>query len=1358
MEDQLTGRTLGGYGIVRRLGRGGHRVQRFASVDSVTGRKTRHKGIPITRVTSRLIGIVAFAVVWCSLLLVAAERPAEVETFGAAARGFGYVRVTARFYRQPGTCSSWTTFAAEDGRRAVVCASKRLADLLGFGDLKPVAEPELPGTVLRLDGAGLWLLGTEGANFHELFARDMPAMVRLIELAQATAWHEVPTRAYPRWLDCFDNAGPGIWYGGGGAPVDITTEFPWMQKRGLAYCFMPPTETRYVAPGVLDTTITDWFSAKCKAFDIPWRTLVWERKPSWLWNREPLPYVRRAPGTLPQNLWAGGVSLYYSFYGSEPVSASDPYTHDFRRRFAASLAHDPNVLGSMGVSEIGRTGVRVLTQVAGMPETKAYWHSYLVHELGLDLPRVGLLHEGHRDFYQRWDQVEVPTPRDFLGLDAGSVDLTGMWEGLADRDMKGLAAKWYAAETMPKEGWTPVHCNDPMLLLYIGGRHSREKRADYWLRRTVTLTAAQLPRLKYLHVERPGIRGKYCDAYVNGRPLKQLTRDEPGDLTVCFAVGDALRAGDNQLVLRMEGRPPIGTIALGPLPLRKYPYMSESENRRWFDATNFSAWLKMRGVEQTLRAMRTADPNRPLKLMSTKTMLDMSTELCERYGAYQHDTGGAAGYWCPMTGGRLARSHGLPWSCEPGGPPDNVAEIRQFLTFYVMLGNDAADMVFATTHYKDNPKVAAWFDENLELFRCLGKMHLPSPPIGVLRSSRADRLGFSEVWNWDIARGALQGVGRNFAYIEVPDILNGTMDRFPVVFDCGTVLLTEDEIEGIRRYVERGGIFVAQHHTGRHSPEKGDSWPLAKSLGLTVTPKWMSDENFNHWALAKIRFADDQALLPSLRGKTIEGSGVAIDYLGNEHSGAVAYTGDASDDRIRPIATWPEDGSMAIVEARIGRGRLILLGTPFYTRMRDENGVWVNDEDRGKLLDEFLTALGVPRDSWTGNREVWAERWRSKNGVYDLYPVARMNRKGDEALTAQVRIRRRTPLREVVEISALGHPRVHVEWHDGTFTLPATDYGPMQSRVYVAPRAEIARSALDWFQVQSRIWRLLPPLPPLGRPEPIPVPEDVIPAAEGWRMALGQADAGWTQAGFNDADWKTVKLGAFAALGVATDATARFRKEIAIPSAWHGRKVYLHFDAQWSYGVSSQGRLWIDGEPAAVRQPLRVSGDSSFRLDVTEQARDGKLTLALEVDGKLPDPAKPRARPAGVTGIFYLQSVAPPVATTPLAGPWFAAKDVNDLTPTAVGKKATYTYLETRFALPRDWPAKRVFLEAPVKLQWIILNNQIIQVPMQTLDISGLVRRDDENVLRWIPDYVRVPDITVEHTRQVPKLKLVWKD
>ena len=83
---------------------------------------------------------------------------------------------------------------------------------------------------------------------------------------------------------------------------------------------------------------------------------------------------------------------------------------------------------------------------------------------------------GRRDFYRSWDQVEVPLPHEFLGLDAESLDLTGLWEGMADRECKGVEAKWYAPETMPAKGWVPVHCNEQMLFMYRGGQHGMRHR------------------------------------------------------------------------------------------------------------------------------------------------------------------------------------------------------------------------------------------------------------------------------------------------------------------------------------------------------------------------------------------------------------------------------------------------------------------------------------------------------------------------------------------------------------------------------------------------------------------------------------------------------------------------------------------------------------------------------------------------------------------------------------------------------------------------------------------------------------------------------------------------------------------
>jgi len=601
-------------------------------------------------------------------------------------------------------------------------------------------------------------------------------------------------------------------------------------------------------------------------------------------------------------------------------------------------------------------------------------------------------------------------------------------------------------------------------------------------------------------------------------------------------------------------------------------------------------------------------------------------------------------------------------------------------------------------------------------------------------------------------------VGRNFAYVEIPDIANGIINKFPVVIDDGTVLMTQEDVEGIKKYIQGGGIFIAQHHTGQHLPERANAWPLASAFGLKVTPKYVNSSTVHHdWPLGKITFTDKPSLFPSLRGKQCEGRGVCIDWQGNEFTGAVGLSGA---DKDIAVANWVDDGSMALVDMHVGKGRLIILGTPFFYGLRDVGGKWMNKEENQGILDEFLSAVGVPRDSWTGSQEVWAERWVSKNGVYDLYPVARMSGQGEPSLKAVVSIRRETSVDELVEVSANKHPHVPVKWNDGRVCLPETAYDPMQCRLFAAPRPDLQDAALRWFDVQRRHWRALTPVSPPAKAEIKNMPEDILPVVADWKMNMDvSGDASWIQPGFADAGWKDIKLGSFTAMGLPDDSVARFRREIAVPEAWKGQVVKLVFDAETWWGIDQKGQLWIDGLPSAVKQPItKPYNGGSFTLDVTEQAKDGKITLALEVDGHLLDPKRKRIRPSGITGIFYLQAVTAPIATTPISGPWLAAKDVGVFhAQVKPGETAEYAYLETKFTLPKNWPAKRVFLESPSHLGWIILNNNVIQTPddMRSLDVSGLVVREGENVLRWIP---ATPHFDRVFKQTVQDLNLVWTE
>ena len=1291
-----------------------------------------------------------------SLALSAHAALDKVESFSADTRGFGHVAVTLR--TDAGGRSSWTTFAAEDADHARLCASKRLADLQGFGDIKPVADSGLPGTVLSLTGGGVWLLGVDGRDFHELCASDLKSLKSLVKSANADTWQAVQVKAYPRWLDCFDNAGPGVWVGGGGERYVLPSDFEWLSERKLTMCTVHPNESRMVGPGVVDTTINEWFSAMAAKYDIPYRVLSFPASHEWLWNREPLPYVHGASEkTLSSPLLNIEVNSCAS--AEEPVSAVDSYVLDSRRRLAEHLRSDSNYIGMHGCAEIPRADINELSKVLNTPGIKSLWHGYLSTELGMTLATVGQLHKGDRGYYHSWDEVEVPCPTDFIGWNpATCLNLRGTWQMHEDPDLVGVTQAWFDPGKAPSD-WVEGDANDPIILLNANTSHENSQgraKRNFWVRRSFTAAAGQTHTLRYLHIARAAQHGTITpqfQVWLNGNLLVAATKDIRGDPEQCFDVGDALKEGENQVVVNTFGSPVPGYCFVNNTPYRRYPYMTAAENRLWFDGVNFDAWLRVNKIEEALRATRSADPDRPLKMMALINLLDLSTPIAEKYGAYQHDTGGAGAYWAPMTGARLARSHGLPFSCEQGGPPRTLLDMRKAITLYLMYGNDAVDLVFAAAHYRDKPEVAAWFDQNINLIHAIGKLQLPMPKIAILRSSRATRLGFEEPWNWDTGRGFIQATGRNFVYIDVPDILNGVIDQFPVVIDAGTVLLTDEEAEGIQRYVKRGGVFVAQHHTGRHSPDKADAWPLARAFSLGVTPKFMVDgKTYYDWPLGKMRFAKDETLIPSLRGKEVDGSGATIDWKGEEFTGAVGISG--ADKEVIPVANWA-DGSMSIAQVNAGRGRFILLGTPFYIRgMKDTGGVWFSRSGRDVIFDEFLTSLGVPRDSWTGTPEVWAECWRSKNGIYDLYPVARMtgDQKQSPVTHATVTLRRESKVSELVDMGGLNHPKLKVDWKDGLMTLPETGYELMQYRLYAAPRADLGRGAYDWFAAQSRIWRALPPIPEIRKPQPVAVPEDLLPLADGWTLKMA------------DQPERTVALGAFGTLGLPDATMATFEKTIAVPAGWKGRRVNLVFDAQkYFWGITPCGKLYVNGRDV-LDKPLAPSPHPSFSVDVTEAAATGSLTIRLEIDGVNKSTMRPQkdglSMPHGATGLFYLQASAPEVKTEPLAGPWFVASAVNRLQAVKPGDTVKGIYLETRFNLPASWPAKRLFLESSGPLGFLVINGTVLSAPswMKRLDVSGLVWRDGrENVVRWIP----AGDVPVRdrpYQGIVPELREVWTE
>jgi len=1227
------------------------------------------------------------------LVVLVAAALGEVSSVWAAetqvveCRGFGRLTVS---FEELAEGATRTTFTAATPELAQRMAAKRRVDLLSYGDIKD------EDGLLALDGVGYWQLSVTGKILTESFSRTRPSQPSTFNLQPSTS-------SYPPYLDCFDRYGMAIWLGGGGTGYKVPEDFEWLKKMDFAMCPSMSTQDASFAPGEFDTSLFDWYEAMSVKYGLPWRLLLQSTALTWVWNYQPLPYVspmdERFVGTsgfyYPSAIVAG------SGQKGVPGAAYEPYLQDILAKIPEYLK-DSHVMGWHGCEELPNANVNWLAMCAKTPGVVAYYHEWLRTVEKRSLADLGTRYFGDAAHYRSWDDVAVPTPLDFLGHDpARDLDLFGEWE---------ISTSTNGAAT-----WVKGLCNDAAFFTHRAGWGVSSFEDTFLRRRFVVPKGADRKTLAYLHLASAAFSAHFTprpDVWINGVPCAPVSPAKKlnGDWAHCFDVGAALKEGENEILVNSRGNPIPGFAFLGGTRLALYPHFpSEGKNLQWYDACNFGSWLRVKYIENRVRAYRSSDPNRPIKLMAIHSAQDLLIDLCRRYGLYQHDTGVAGGSFAPYSGSYLGRSHGFAWSCEQAGPPADADDIRRQMSFYLNYGNDAVDAVFAVAHYTKKPDVKAWVEENRELLRTFGKMHLPEQPVAVLHSARSGRQGFHEHYNWDIGRGTLQSLGRSFVYLEIPDLYEEkTMAKHPIVWDAATELMLPEDAKAIRRYAEAGGTFVAIHHTGRHLPERADAWPFAAEFGLTVKDKCnLVGENIHRQPLGKITFAKDETLFPKLAGHTISGSGVAIDHLGQEFGGGVGLKGVAT-----AVATWDDDGTMAVAEVRVGKGRVVFLGSPFLTRSQDERGVWISKSERDEHLESFLEQFGSPRQSRTDERRIWATPWESKNGVYDIYLVTHMD-KGEPGkmnkVASPVSFARKEPLTEVVEMGALGHPKVAVTWKDGYFTVPSVDYEPMRSRVYAAPRADAGRAALRWIRNWCEIWHPVEKVDRASIPF-LPRDPDLMILRDGWENG--------------------VKPALFGTLGLPETAKQTFRTTVRVPEDWKGDRVMLMAHCEHvQRGFAPYGEIRVNGEGLPGLCPFKGM-QGGFSVDVTEAAKGGSLVLEVMIDGA--GVKKPVARPSGAGATFMLRRLPKPSGEVALTGPWYACENIAKKTPVAVGEKKRHAYFETTFEVPAEAKGKRLYLSSPVPLRGLILNNRIVNTSesMNDLEVTKLVKPDGPNLLR----------------------------
>ncbi|HEY3418238.1 MAG TPA: hypothetical protein VGM23_15280, partial [Armatimonadota bacterium] len=1061
-------------------------------------------------------------------------------------------------------------------------------------------------------------------------------------------------RAYPRYLDNFDNAGLGIWW----MPMTKTPEqMAWFKDMPAAGNMHGQTLQLTPAPGVYDISGPTNAKAQMREAGKTYRQMLWcgsGGEGHWL-DTQQLPGDN---GEMPTPGYIGGRRLFDAggYNGTQVASpVVNTLLQDALVQMMRAQAQDPNLLAWMEPH-----GEFHLQEPDGMPPSyQSRFPAYLQLVKRYSLETLSEAYTGKRTSYTDWSQAPIPDTAYYYGRRGQVLDLDDiLWRWKPGPLADGMNTGW--TDTEFNDGQWPQNRREDKRLL----SQFFEKGGEYplWYRFTHDVSAAYLKATAgkpiYLHILPYTYReGKYVTVWINGRQVGKELQDTTSYYTdhVQVDVSAALKPGANQFTIYSNGGRIAYRVFLSDVRGEAFPSSDKLINHQFLDWRDYLIWEKLQTLETYLRVMRSVDPVRPIKVMTPHLFQSEAMDLFERYGAYPQLTGEGAGFYRPMHYKGYSRLRGLPGSSEPGGPSKDAPRIQGMFANIFWESQDTHDYVFDLNRdlwpYKD---VVQWYSNNKPLLRTLGKTDFAEIKLGVLRDVRQDaRYSTGLIWNWDMSRGPLPSLGLTPVLVDGRDFELGLADRVPVILDCATTVMEPSMVDAVRRYVAQGGIFVAQHHTGEHSVDTRDAWPLPKAFGFTVEPKLISDENFDKWPVGKIRFTDDETLLPSLRGKTVEGSGVSIDSQNNERTGAVTIRGEASN--LIPIARW-EDGSLAVAEVRYGRGRFIFLGTPFYLRIRDVQGRWFNDDQRQALVEELLTSLGVTRETQVGDDRCWFERRESKNGLYDVYFAGMMGIRDKEyKLETQIPTElsaRRPAAIAAIEPTAEGSPDVPTRFADGRVNFGTQTFSPFQIRQFAVVRDDAGlEGPLHWLDVQHQAWRALEPVSPVladtVTAEAVKFAATMGEAGlnlnDGWRVRRDPADAkdtAWVTADTAAAEWADGSMGSWISKGWSTTTCVQYRQRVDVPAAWRDGKsrILLGMVSYWSLGIQEKGQLWINGK-------IREAGISGWFLDdITADAADGKLDLAMQVDSA--------GLNRGPIGTLYLRRVPLPVETFNITDGW----------------------------------------------------------------------------------------------------------
>ncbi|MDR3401447.1 MAG: beta-galactosidase [Chthoniobacter sp.] len=1190
----------------------------------------------------------------------------------------GYGTLKGRYWRLAvSSAASLLEIQCDDADKARITQAKYFSDL---ACLPGVTKFVLPSGVAarEISGQGAVVALRDGTRLFILSVGNRDELAPLLSRVFPSGAENLVSNAevdVPMFLDRWDRFGFRFYYrpwelppGGDRKKYDFANEFAWaaqQQRSGLV--FWDEQNQVETAEGMMNEAWWDWAELAAGAKRLPVAINLSAEAGGasvWLLNR----YREQTQQRMPQYCgdFAGVALQNRGGHGS--ISWNAQGLEDVELGLLQSSVHrfvdQPNVVSWMEPHGELDHGPQDIFMDYG-PVADATWRRYLAEQYQT-LSALSSRWFGNPTHLQKWDEVHVPELASFLGWGSEAIDLSGEWrvayepgvqgKQYSQRDLQVLGENPVPTDPAPADWFSPEFDDRAWPAVTAPG-HDRTlflpKRPAVY-RRTVDVPSAwkAAHSRSWIYVwDLNRTWGSPVQVFLNGRKVGESAPQHPNPHWTAFEVSEVLRAGANQISLRLPQGYLAYRVYFSPDPPAQYPNLSPALNAQWVDFCGWTRWSRVETCRRGVEMIRQVDRDRQVTFAHPDEYADGIKQLAQNYGGEFHNTGYMGAFYADYAP-LLMQGAGLPFSVEPGGPPETLESYKHMMGLYFSEGVQGLDYFIHIGDVLWHDDIRREFEATSQLVHFIGKYHAPKADVAVLYSTAATTLtGFpwgndpnvnleGGYWNDNVAAHLRD----RFAHdgITESDFASGNAAKYRVIIDSNTSILNEALVAQIEHYVREGGTFVTFAQTGRHTPEQKDAWPISRLTGYETTriTRYTPDGQVPASEWHPVQPAPGQTIFRPENWKV------------TQRANGLFLKKTAPD--CQDLLLW-DDGSTAVGMRPLGKGYIVEVGakfTPATLFARIEPGGNTPDRQATTVLLatllEWQHVAPIPArlsNDGAPDGPVILRHWQTNNGLYDVWMLWNQNAKA--AVTTDVIFQGDLNPKECFEVAS--GETVPLVGEVTNRRLANVGLQPLQTRAFLTPRGALELASLDWLELQRSWWRGSKAPSAIPLPSPPHLHSLDLSADWAWKPLLeapnGQETAALADPTWDDSTWERMRLGIWSLPDRQNLKHAMFRRHFTVPADWSGGRTTLWLQSSFNTTFIEEGNIRLDGKLVHhwVESGLAGIEDDALKAGTSH-------VLAVEIDGE--------GALEGTRGTCWLWNEPAPNATLDLAGDWSPSLDV----------------------------------------------------------------------------------------------------